>query len=391
MTVIRVNVGDLVKINFDPPPPPPPPGGNPPPPPPGQDPIEQEEEWPPRSQSGGKSKDSGSPGPGEDKDRPKIDSGPDGDGDPSDGEPGEQGDDEGDEKGKGGSGDDEGEEDDFDSDEAIARDIEDRLARRREFDPNSPDDQTPGSTAKQGDVTQKGTGNYQDVEKVKPPAFSWQALLRQFVSTASRAEPTYAKINRRAATAASGVAVMGRGAIKPGERTETLGFKMFAAFDTSGSMASVVPSTMALIQKFIQEKEGDIQGIFGVGILGFSNPELYAANLKTKKAWAISSFSDIDAKQPQHTFPIEGLFTKASWGGDELPDAALAALDSALSSGYNVLIMTDSHIVDKGGNRENLKKLLAAHKRGLFIILDGQKSYRAVIKEVGQHNFITHL
>lgn len=375
MTVIRVNIGDLVKINFDPPPTPPP-GGQPQPEgPQSKDPIEQEEEWPPKNQKGEKGSGPGSPGPGEDKDKPKINDGP-GDND---------------KEGKGsGDGDEDNEEDDFDSDESIARDIEDRLARRREFDPEAPE--SPGqSSAKQGDQTQKGTGTYGEVEKTKPPAFSWQTILRQFVSTSSRAEPTYAKINRKAATAASGVAVMGRGAIKPGERVETLGFKMFAAFDTSGSMASVVPSTMALIQKFIQEKEGDIQGIFGVGILGFSKPELYAANLKAKKAWAISTFADIDAKQPQHTFPIEGLFTKASYGGDELPDAALAALDSALSSGYNVLLLTDSHIVEKRGNLENLKKLLTAHKRGMFIILDGPRSYQAVVKEVGQHNFITHL
>lgn len=385
----RVSISDLVKINFDPPsppPPPPPPGDNSPPP----QPDEQEDEWPPKMPPKSPPKSSE-----DDKTKGEEPEGEGPEGDSSEGEepeeegPGGEGEGEGDEDGdEGGSGEGD-EEDEGDDGDDILNDIEQRLAKRKEYDPEDPGQVQ--STAKQGDQTQKGTGGYGDVEKVKPPAFSWQALLRQFVSTASRAEPTYAKINRRAATAASGVRVMGRGAIKPGERTETLGFKMFAAFDTSGSMAGVFPSTMALIEKFIKEKEGDIQGIFGVGILGFTVPELYAANLKARKAWKIDSFAEIEQKPPAVTFPVEGLFTRGSYGGDELPDAALSALDAALSSGYNVLLMTDSHIVDKKGNLVNLKKLVAKHRRGLFIILDSSASYQAVIKQVGQHNFITHL
>ena len=317
----------------------------------------------------------GEPQPGEGDGEPQPG---EGDGEPQPGE---------------GDGDDTGDEDLDDGDggksvDDIHREIEEKLGKKSdstgtETSKPGEGEPKPGEGKTTNQITKGGSGSLRKIEKKPTPRFSWKALISQFVNTAKRTEPTYAKINKRAVTSMSGIAVTGAGAIKPGERALDEAFKLAMIFDSSGSMWAQIGTSMAETQNLIKQHGSDIAGIIGAGLYGETQPKFFALDLDTKKFWPVAAIADIHKKPPAGlTRPLSDFFSLGGSGGYELPNAGAAAIKTLLSQGYNVIMITDTDI-SYGTNWTNLVDILKSYKSGFFLILDSERSYQVIVNKLG--------
>ena len=300
-------------------------------------------------------------------------------------------DDGGDESGSGGSP---GEEDNSPDDEMdevspddIHREIEEKLSKKtesngkEEADPSQKDSNKSGEGPNQ--ISKSGSGQgLRRIDKIPKPKFSWKELLRQFVQTSKATEPTYSKINKRTITAMTGVSALGAGAVKPGERPVDEAFKLAVIFDSSGSMMHKMPTSLAETENLVKEFHGSITGTIGVGLFGDIPPKYFALNLGTKKFWSIPTFGEINKPAPTNARPMQELFRLGGGGGYEFPDAGAAQVKTLLSQGYNVVLMTDTDITF-GRNWENLIDVMKTNPRGFFLILDSERSFQHVVKQLG--------
>ena len=311
------------------------------------------------------------------EDEPSEDEPEDNEGESGEGEPG-------DDEGEGEPGDDEGEGEPQTIDD-LDREIEEKLSKRKDSNgTNSGEDSLPSEENKNVNTVTKGsTGKVRVIEKLPTPKFTWKSLIGQFVNTAKRTEPTYAKINRRSITGVTSIAITGAGAIKPGERSMDEAFKLAMIFDSSGSMWAQIQTSMAETQNLLKQHGSDIAGIIGAGLYGETQPKFFALDLDRKKFWPVASITDIHKNPPPGiTRPLNDFFRLGGYGGHELPDVGAAAIKTLLSQGYNVVMITDTDI-SYGTNWTNLLDILRSYKSGFFLILDNKYSFDVVVKKLG--------
>ena len=289
-----------------------------------------------------------------------------GQGEPGDGQ-GEPGD------GSSGSG-----EPDIDS---IYKDLENKFKGRGDSTGKEEAPERGPSTGQGGsDYSNTQNQNRERIDKPVTPAFTWKELMSQFVMSQKRPESTYAKVSKRSITGVTTAVATGAGVVKPGERSEEEAFKLLFVFDSSGSMYNAVQVALVEAQNLINQNFDNVDAAVGVTFFAGS-PEYYAANLSDKNYWPVASFNDLD-KSSKLKRPIKELFSMRISGATNFSTALANQLGVLAGKGYNIILFTDSDILD-GNNWKVFLNFYKNHKRNFFLILDSRHSFNAVCKQLG--------
>jgi hypothetical protein len=217
-----------------------------------------------------------------------------------------------------------------------------------------------------------------DYSKIRP-TFNWRTLIKRFVSTATpRSEETYAKPHRRSATQASIIQQRGAAAIKPGEKmSEHLDVNLMFVIDSSGSMSSAITSVYSNVAALLKQPVFTKSDFL---IMRFSGDyDLHKGNFVKNKAAKIATVAD---KPRVYNTTVQSVFTTHFGSGTAFSGACVDQVSEALKLGYNVLIFSDSDIVDPS----NLKGLMALIKQApqkVFVIFDSRDTYVACRKAPG--------
>lgn len=273
--------------------------------------------------------------------------------------------------------------------EQIHKEIEEKLGKKsdnakQEAEAKAKEGNKPAPGGNQGvnQVSSTTDNDWAEVTTKPKPKFGWKEIIRQFVTTSKEFESTYAKMHKRTITAMTNVAATGSGAIKPGQRPVEDAYKLAIMFDSTGSMLSRMPTSLAETEKMISDHYGSIAGIMGIGMYGTNNPAYFALSLEKKKFWSIATMKDLGKKAPPATMPMSQLFSMRTGGGNELPANGAAEIKGLLSQGFNVVFITDRDILAQH-NWVNLVDIYGSYKKNFFLILNDKESFEMVCQKLG--------
>lgn len=203
------------------------------------------------------------------------------------------------------------------------------------------------------------------------PTFNWKQLIAKFVSSAKpKQEETYTKISRRGVSSTHMIAQRGAAAIKPGVMNAQLqDSKLLFCFDTSGSMMGAIGKCVAEAKNLMSYAPNAT-----VSLAMFSDSfQLFRAMLRQNKAGAITSY---DQKNVQYNMSLNQVLTNVPSGGTDFSSALVANLTTAMSQGYNVIILSDADL-SAGSNLANLEQLISINRRQVFVIFNTKRDYEA--------------
>ena len=209
-----------------------------------------------------------------------------------------------------------------------------------------------------------------DYKKVTP-AYSWQAIAKKFVASAQpKPIETYSKPHRRAATSADMIAQTGAGAIKPAEKpSEHADVTLMFVVDSSGSMSQAIAMAYANIASLLKQpafKKSDVI------ITRFSSDfDMHKGNFASNKAAPVT---DVREKPKNYTTTVNAIFNSHMGYSTNFAGKLVEQIMAAMKMKYNVLIFSDSDIF-YGKNLDNLKAVIAASPKQVFVLFDKRETY----------------
>ena len=223
-----------------------------------------------------------------------------------------------------------------------------------------------------------GNGSTFDYSKVRP-SFTWKKLLSRMVTDAeSSVEETFQKPHRRNITGVHLAQQTGSAAMKPGEITNHNALKLGFVVDSSGSMTTVIEKVYANMVSLLKSKNNVKKESFY--LIKFSGSHhIYRCNFSGDKYSEINSiFNKEDNKKELKSGSVKQLFAHHIGASTNFSSELASEIDAAASKKFNILIMSDSDILD-GPNFNNLKNLLMKHQN-VFVILDSRSTFESFVK-----------
>ena len=279
------------------------------------------------------------------------------------------------------------------TEEKIQKDIEDKLAERKEesgkdmkandkFDPNSRGNGSPGSGGNLDDMT-----DISDLIKQQKPKYNWRALMKMLIQSAkSHEEPSYTKPHRRAATGMTVAAAMGAGAIKPGPKIlQEPTLDLVLVIDTSGSMGSHIPLVLAEAKSLLKAAGKSDRSIMVVFFAGAD--KYFKVNIAKNMYAEVSTVDEfLDKAMPQDSKTgADDVFNYAGSGGTEFNTGLTNNLDILADKKYNIIIFSDSDLT-AGSNWTNMSNLWLKYKKmnNVCFIADSKETWVTACKKIGQ-------
>lgn len=268
-----------------------------------------------------------------------------------------------------------------------------KMSRSKDLSPEDAEKKAKEDSEKGGDggVSAKGGrgngGANTDSEgfnfaNVKP-AYSWQALMKKFVSAAvSREEETYQKVNKKSITSAMQIAQTGVGVVKPGLITDPV-ITTAMIVDSSGSMHGTIEKIYANYNHLLRQYSGSSKMTSEFALIKFSNTSsMFTCDYRKKTYTQVTSFGKTG--KPEGHGSLTQLFNTSYDGATNLDERLVHEAGYLLDRGMNVMLASDSDILS-GGNLADLKRLLHHPKARtqLFIIFDGEETFANAAKTLG--------
>ena len=240
--------------------------------------------------------------------------------------------------------------------------------------------------AKQTGGTETGAAQQLAPTDIKA-LISWQRMLAKFVQSGTPVQQTtWSKTSRRAATTASAVDMFGAGAMKPGAITnEDPDLKICIVVDISGSMGNAATRAftelLALIKKHFPKCN-----FYTITFDGIS--KLYRCNYARNTATLITDVTDTKSKIVTPLNVLYNTFT----GGASTFSSVIEQANKLIALKFNILILSDSDLVDEGVNLQHISNLIIKNKRFVNIVLADKKCFDVVAKALPiLPNNITHM
>jgi hypothetical protein len=265
--------------------------------------------------------------------------------------------------------------------------LKDKLENREERDsppPPSPEQQSTSGSRASGDLT-LGAAKKR-VEDITPK-MNWKALIRKMVSSSQLAiDTSYTKPSRRNITGAPIAAKLGAAAIKPGEVKRPVPVnKVLFVFDTSGSMWAAVPQALKEAETLLKQL-GKVDYPFGVMFFA-GDHENFVVNQGQNYYAPIANLSQLSQPVDKNK-QIKGwnnVLQQHGTGATLFSGSMASQLSAAAAEGFNIMIFSDSDIVDDSQNWKQFLTMWKAHKRNVFFISDNEYTWRKAVKKLGQN------
>lgn len=264
----------------------------------------------------------------------------------------------------------------------VADEVQDMLNKKKEADPRKP---TSGKSPSGRQVPIVGTApdiTQKDINHT--PAYPWRQIVKLFVGSQTSPETTYARPSPRNATNIEIMRQTGSAALKPGERMVEEGiFKLLIVFDTSGSMSQTVPQALSEVSALLKKFSGSIDPIIGICYFA-TNSKFFAANIKKNKAWEISSVKDLSKPVPATSqMDLDVLLSSYATGMTNFSDTLASQLLQACASGFNVLMFSDTDMLDTNNWKNFLSLATSPHRKKFFFIADSSYTFNRIIETMG--------
>ena len=278
--------------------------------------------------------------------------------------------------------------------EKIHKDIEDKLAKREEIgsDEEAEKKKKEAEAKKPGSSIpgMPGTGGKMDLRSREAeivritPKFNWKTLIKNLVTASvQQTDISYAKPSRRAVTGISIAAQIGAGALKPGEKVmEEHKAKLVFVFDTSGSMAAQVPRVMAEVRNLLKQLgKSDVD----MGVVFFAGEhKSFIVNMGTDSYSQVPTILDVGKPlgKGDRKKGYKHVFGMGAAGGTEFTQSMTADLAALAAQGFNILIFSDTDIADST-NFKHLRQLWQSHKDKVFLVAVDELTFKTVCGLLG--------
>ena len=272
---------------------------------------------------------------------------------------------------------------------------------RQERKDNAP---KPGDLSKMMQDKQKGTGKgkasadgnpYDIGERVYKPRLNWKAMLKKMVPSGVIREESITTPDRRsAAQTMVSISQTGTGRMKAGEKEEP-GDKKGLCFllDNSGSTMGKIGEMQGDIMRLIESQSGKLGN--DLYVMKFSNDaHFFKVDIKKKKYGRITSIGEFVKKgkiKVKAETPIATLFKSTLGSKTVLSPKITMAVKTLIQHKFNVILFSDTDIVDGGDNQDQLKQLFSLGKKQMALIGKDSDSYKAYVKVLGSKHQISHL
>jgi len=253
-----------------------------------------------------------------------------------------------------------------------------------------PDDSDPKGKPDQNAGPGKNVGKGGLIDQNYVPTYNWRDLLSLFVKSAGKGkeETTYTRQHRSGITGIDVMVQRGAGAIKPAVRPQPyVDLKLAFVLDVSGSMSSAIKVVYANAKALLS------QPVFAkseVYILKFSGRvEIYKGIFARNLARKMDNVTS-DKKQVMYDSTMTDVFKSAEMGGTTFGAVKTTDMQSLLSQGYNVLLITDTDILDES-NLKLVLPLIQSHPKQMFVMLATQRDYNSWINKTNIRTGVTFL
>lgn len=209
-----------------------------------------------------------------------------------------------------------------------------------------------------------------DYSKIEPK-YSWTAIIKQFVSTATpKTEESYQKPSRRALSSIYTAAQIGAGAMKPGEVSiETREAKLGVIIDSSGSMSNIIETVYSNLNNLFS-RNMVLQNTEFTLIKFSDNHKIYKGIFKSNKAGLVNDIND----KPTLSLNLKSVFNEHAGNATNFTPKLASDLSVMIKKGYNILIFSDADIVF-GNNFNELMGLFKIAGGKIFLVFDSKETY----------------
>jgi hypothetical protein len=275
--------------------------------------------------------------------------------------------------------------------DAAGKASSDKMDKGKDLSPKEADRKAKEDAESQQGSTSKGgrSAGSKDVDadgfdfsKVRP-AYSWQALMKKFVTAAiQREEETYQKVNKKSISSAMQIAQTGVGVVKPGIITDPV-ISTALIVDSSGSMHNAIETIYANYNHLMRQFSSSGKMTSEFALIKFSNTSsMFRCDYRKKTYTQVTSFGKNG--KPEGHGSLSQLFNTSYDGSTNLDERLVHEAGYLLDRGMNVMLASDTDILS-GGNLADLKRLLHHPKARtqLFIIFDSEESFAVAVKTLG--------
>jgi hypothetical protein len=280
--------------------------------------------------------------------------------------------------------------------EKASREIERKLGERKEIGSKEEADKKTSSKRDQdtarGERAGGGPGgrvssdfrNIEDeIARYNPR--NWRTILQQMIKgSLPKYQPSLARPSRRNVTGAVMIKTMGAAPIKPGLRKlEDPVTKVMLVFDSSGSMHEQIPRVLAEARGICQQLGKNTT----IGVCFFSGSARYFILNFGKDTWAeVKDAAEI--LNPPSTVKIKqgwkNLLGQAITGGTVFDSSIRQNLGQLADKDFNVMLFSDSDIVDEGNNWPNFTAFFKDYADHFFFVATTKEVLLSVTNKLNQ-------
>lgn len=270
--------------------------------------------------------------------------------------------------------------------------MEEMLNKRQENLDKDSSQSSENKPSRSGGSGGQGLGTLksrEDEMKNIAASVNWKELLnKMFNSVKTKMLISYAQINPKITTSIGIGMQTGSYALPPGKLPEEIKiFKICLVIDTSGTMFAEIPQILSESTKLLTQLKTDSS----IGIVYFSgDAQYYQVNLKNNTYVNVSNANEIK-KLPAASKPIKGwrdLLKTGSTGGTSFSESITGNLKILLNDGWNIVLFSDSDILD-GSNWKNFLELYKSHPARVGFIATTQEIFEKAILNIKSAGGIT--
>jgi hypothetical protein len=242
--------------------------------------------------------------------------------------------------------------------------------------PSSQSGQKDGKAANAVDQSGKMTDMIDRAAEVKnlKPKINWNTILSKALKSPAYIKGLdYGSIDPRAVSYVNVAKDLGSMPITPAsKKTEILNQKICLVLDTSASMMYRYPQVLAEA-KTIAAKTKE----YNVCVCMFSDTVgWFEVDVKNDRWWQLNSPNDFGKKPVTVNKKWKTLLDKGSPGATIFSSQIAADLKKLCGEGFNVILFTDSDIVNSSVNWKNFMSIYKDYAKQLFYIVDTNNTWR---------------
>lgn len=223
-----------------------------------------------------------------------------------------------------------------------------------------------------------GSESFFEIEEEYVPQYKWNSLIKKLLPANNPKEDySYTKMSKKTISCLKQLKELGVSSSKPGVvKIDSDKKGIFFIIDNSGSVMKELQYIKKELLNVLKERKSLLSEVY---VLKFDNKfKIYKLNIKQNKYYEINQQSS-----EKSSGPIEEVFKEKFWGGSTIFSKEI--VENAIKlwmSEYNVVLFSDSDIIESQENFNNLKILTSTlnRRKNSFAIITTKSSYENYVK-----------